>query len=56
MAGQVTFETVDGGTRMTTVTKFTNVEQMQTMLAMGMEEGMTHATGQIDALLSRIAV
>jgi uncharacterized protein YndB with AHSA1/START domain len=51
-AGQVTFLDADGGTRMTTVTHFTDVEQMQTMLAMGMDEGMTQAIGQIDFLLS----
>ncbi len=51
-AGQVTFLDADGGTRMTTVTHFTDVEQMQTMLAMGMAEGMTQAIGQIESLLS----
>jgi len=54
MAGHVTFEAVDGGTRMTTVTHFTDVEQMQTMLGMGMQEGMTQATGQIDAVLEAV--
>ena len=46
----------DGGTKMTTVTRFTDVEQMQKMLAMGMEEGMTLAMGQIDSLLSPVPV
>jgi uncharacterized protein YndB with AHSA1/START domain len=55
-AGQVTFLDADGGTRMTTVTRFTDVEQMQKMLAMGMEEGMTQAIGQIDNLLSPVPV
>ena len=54
MAGEVTFETADGGTRMTTVTRFTDVAQMQTMLAMGMQEGMTQAIGQIDTVLSAV--
>ena len=40
MAGYVTFEDVDGGTRMTAVTHFVDVEQMETMLGMGMQEGM----------------
>ena len=52
MSGHVTFEVADGGTRMTTVTRFTDVEQMQKMLGMGMEEGMTQAMGQIDAVLA----
>jgi uncharacterized protein YndB with AHSA1/START domain len=56
MSGHVTFEAVDGGTRMIAVTRFTDVEQMQTMLGMGMEEGMTAAIAQIDALLSPVPV
>ena len=56
MAGYVTFEAADGGTRMTAVTHFTDVEQMQTMLGMGMQEGMTQAIGQIDAVLSQVPV
>ena len=52
MAGSVTFEAVDGRTRMTTVTRFTDTAQMETMLGMGMQEGMTQAIGQIDALLT----
>jgi uncharacterized protein YndB with AHSA1/START domain len=56
MAGHVTFVDADGGTRMTAVTRFTDVEQMQTMLAMGMEEGMTQAIRQIDALLTPVPV
>ena len=56
MSGYVTFETVDGGTRMTAVTHFVDVEQMETMLGMGMQEGMTQAVEQIDALLSPASV
>ena len=56
MAGFVTFEAVDGGTRMTAVTRFVDVEQMETMLGMGMQEGMTAAVGQIDALLAPVPV
>lgn len=52
MPGYVTFEAVDGGTRMTAVTCFVSVEQMETMLGMGMQEGMTQAIGQIDALVA----
>ena len=53
-SGHVTFVDADGGTRMTTVTRFADVEQMHKMLAMGMEEGMTLAMGQIDNLLSPV--
>ena len=42
-----------GGTRMTVVTTFTSVEQMETMIGMGMREGMSFAMGQIDSVLSR---
>lgn len=34
------------------ITRFVDVEQMETMLGMGMQEGMALAIGQIDALLS----
>jgi uncharacterized protein YndB with AHSA1/START domain len=52
MPSHVTFEAVDGGTRMTVITNFVSVEQMQTLLGMGMQEGMTQAVAQIDALVS----
>jgi uncharacterized protein YndB with AHSA1/START domain len=51
MPGYVTFEAVGGKTRMTAVTRFVGVEQMEKMLGMGMQEGMAAAMGQIDALL-----
>ena len=56
MSGHVTFEAGHGGTRMTVVTQFVDVEQMQMMLGMGMQEGMTQAIGQIDAVLSPVPV
>lgn len=56
MAGSVIFEAIALGTRMTAVTRFISVEQMETMLTMGMEEGMSLAIGQIDALLSGASV
>jgi uncharacterized protein YndB with AHSA1/START domain len=52
MPSSVSFETVDGGTRMTSVTNFTDVEQMKKMIDMGMQEGMALAVGQIDDLLA----
>jgi uncharacterized protein YndB with AHSA1/START domain len=51
----VTFEAIDTGTRMTVLTNFTGVEQMERMIAMGMQQGMRQAIGQIDALLHPVA-
>jgi uncharacterized protein YndB with AHSA1/START domain len=48
----VTIEALGAGSRMTTVTSFASAEQLEKMLAMGMEEGMRLAMGQIDALLA----
>ena len=50
--GYAIFEAIDGGTRMTAVTQFLDVAQMEMMIAMGMSEGMTQAIGQIDGLLA----
>jgi uncharacterized protein YndB with AHSA1/START domain len=44
-------ERLDGGTIMTVETLFPSVEAMDQMLAMGMEEGMTAAMSQMDAVL-----
>ncbi|WP_071285603.1 SRPBCC family protein [Mycolicibacterium llatzerense] len=49
---EVSFDAIDPGTRMTIVTRFTDLEQLEKVTAMGMVEGMTGALGQIDALLS----
>jgi uncharacterized protein YndB with AHSA1/START domain len=43
---------VDGGTRVTFVSTFGSAEQLQQMLDMGMEQGLTLAMGQIDDLLA----
>lgn len=48
----VTIESVPAGARMTTVTTFSSVEQLEQMVSMGMEEGMRQAMGQIDAVLA----
>ena len=56
MSGYVTLEATRGGTRMTAVTQFTDAAQMETMLDMGMQEGMTQAIGQIDSLLAPASV
>jgi uncharacterized protein YndB with AHSA1/START domain len=52
MAGYVTFEDVGASTRMTVLTHFVSEEQMKIMLGMGMQEGMTQAVSQIDALVA----
>ena len=49
---EVTITDIGGGrTRMSIVNVFPSTEAMEQVLAMGMEEGMTQAIGQIDALL-----
>ena len=40
-----------GGTRMEITSTFATVEAMEQLLAMGMDEGMKAAMGQIDAIL-----
>jgi len=50
--GRVTIEQVgDGRTRMSIESLFASTEAMEQVLAMGMEEGLTEAVGQIDAIL-----
>lgn len=46
-----TFQAHGGGTRMVTLTTFPSLEAMEQLLSMGMEEGMTAATSQIDSVL-----
>jgi uncharacterized protein YndB with AHSA1/START domain len=49
---RVTFEEIsEGKTQMTFVTIFSDAESMATVLAMGAEEGLREAVGQIDAIL-----
>lgn len=51
--GRVTIENIGGGrTRMSIASTFESPEAMDQILAMGMEEGITQAVGQIDALLA----
>jgi uncharacterized protein YndB with AHSA1/START domain len=55
--GRVTIEEVGAGrTRMTIESEFPNLEAMEQVLAMGMEEGLKQAVGQIDAILAEDAV
>ena len=50
-----TFEATEGGSRVTTVTHFGSTEQLEQLLAMGMDEGMRSAIGQIDDVLADLA-
>ena len=51
MAAHVTFESIDGGTRMTSVSVFVDEAHMKVLIDLGMAEGMTQAVSQIDDLL-----
>jgi uncharacterized protein YndB with AHSA1/START domain len=54
---RVTIEAIgDGRTRMAIESIFPSAEAMEQVLAMGMEEGLTQAVGQIDAILAEDAV
>ena len=46
----------DGRTRMSVLNRFPSTETMEQLLAMGQEEGMKQAMGQIDAILAEGAV
>jgi uncharacterized protein YndB with AHSA1/START domain len=53
----VTIQAVDAGrTRMEIASIFPDTAAMEQVLAMGMEEGLTQAVGQIDALLAEGAI
>lgn len=43
------------GSRLTTTTHFNSLEELEQLKAMGMEEGMTAAMGQIDAVVEDLA-
>jgi len=47
----VTLDADEGGTTMTSITQFSSAEQLDQMVQLGMEEGMTLALGQIDEVL-----
>jgi uncharacterized protein YndB with AHSA1/START domain len=53
--GVVTLEAVGDRTRMTILSTFEAEEQLEQMLAMGMEDGMREAIGQIDSILAEAA-
>ena len=51
--GRVTIADLGGGrTRMSIQSQFANAEDMEKVLAMGMQEGITEAIGQIEAILA----
>ena len=49
-------ESGEGRTRMSIESRFPSREAMEQLLAMGMEEGLTQAVGQIDAILAEARV
>ena len=53
MAASMTLEATGTGTRMTVTSRFESAEQMDKYLEGGMEEGMSQALSQIDALLTK---
>jgi uncharacterized protein YndB with AHSA1/START domain len=56
MEGRVSIESIgDRRTRMSITSVFATVEAMEQVLAMGVEEGLTQAVGQIDAILAEDA-
>ena len=48
---RVTFEPTDSGTRLTILSQYQSLDQLEAMLEMGMEEGMRLAVGQIESIL-----
>lgn len=57
MTARVRIEEIRSGrSRMTIETLFPNTQAMERVLAMGMEEGLTQAVGQIDAILAATPV
>jgi len=51
--GRVTIEPIDGNrTRMSIESRFPSAAAMEQVLGMGMEQGLTQAVGQIDAILA----
>ena len=55
--GRVTIEAIGAGrTRMSIESHFPSTDAMEQVLAMGMEQGLTEAVGQIDAILAEDAV
>jgi uncharacterized protein YndB with AHSA1/START domain len=49
------FEETEAGSRLTTTTYFASVDELEQLLSMGMEEGLTAAMGQIDEVVADLA-
>lgn len=49
------FEARPDGSRVSTTTYFNSVDELEKLLSMGMEQGMTEAMGQMDAVLADLA-
>jgi len=52
----VTLEAEGDKTILTNLTQFVSTEQMNTMVEMGMDEGLRAAAGQMDAVLAEVSV
>src|SRR5262249_48313 len=50
----VDISAIDPGTRMTIPTRCPSPEAMEQLIAMGMDEGMSEAMGQIDSILAEL--
>lgn len=50
-----TFEAIEGGSRVTNVTQFNSVEDMEQLIGMGMLEGMRSAMSQMDGVITDLA-
>lgn len=48
----LTFDDTEAGSRLVTTTYFGSLDQLEQLLGMGMEEGLTSAMGQIDQVLA----
>jgi uncharacterized protein YndB with AHSA1/START domain len=55
MRMEVAFEATEAGSRFTSVTRFASLEAMETLVEMGMVEGMESAVGKLDAVLADLA-
>jgi uncharacterized protein YndB with AHSA1/START domain len=49
---RLSLDAIKGGTRMTLISTFSSLEAMEQLLAMGMEEGLKAALGQMDGILA----
>ena len=50
-----TFEAIEGGSRVTNVTKFNSAEDLEQLIGMGMLEGMKSAMSQMDGVITDLA-